>query len=188
AQRVPLPDPRLQATQLLDSYDELRKEILAQVGLSPICVAQLFNDWEYKTRLPARAQAAELTRLAHHWLLAGDPTAAQVGERVVVAHLLWVLPHPLRQAAGMLNPHTVGDLVEAIELAEAAQHREAAFSPEGEPGSTHAGGRLATSKQAGGSRPTGQVYAQGTTPLAESGLTDCPTCQRMSPRHLPPAR
>lgn len=107
AQRVPLPDPRVQATQLLpkmtahddaenylqmfeaiasregwpreewarvlaplltgeaqhaffsmspalsNSYDEPRKEILAQVGISPICATQLFHDWEYKTRLPA---------------------------------------------------------------------------------------------------------------------------------------
>ncbi len=150
AQRVPVPDPRVHATQLLpkmtvhddienylqmfeaiatredwprgewarvlaplltgeaqrayftlspeqsESYEELRKEILAQVGLSPICAAQLFQDWEYKTRLPARAQAAELTRLARHWLLAN-----QVAERVVIDKLLRALPRSLRQAAGM---------------------------------------------------------------------------------------
>ncbi|KAL1252621.1 hypothetical protein QQF64_017314 [Cirrhinus molitorella] len=36
---------------------------------------------------PARdlaSQAAELMRLAQHWLLAGNPTAGQVAERVVV--------------------------------------------------------------------------------------------------------
>ncbi len=117
AQRVPLPDPRVQATQLLpkmpahddvesylmmfeaiatqegwpreewarvlaplltgepqrayfstqpllrESYDELRKEIMGRVGLSPLSAAQQFHDWEFKTRLPARAQAADLTRL-----------------------------------------------------------------------------------------------------------------------------
>ncbi len=142
AQRVPVLDPRVQATQLLpkmtvhdgvenylqmfediatredspqgkwarvlaplltvevqrayftlspeqrESYEELRKEILARVGLSPICAAQLFQDWEYKTRLPTRAQAAELTRLTRHWLLAGGPTASQVTERVVINKLL----------------------------------------------------------------------------------------------------
>ncbi len=30
-------------------YEELRKEILARVGLSPMCAAQLFQDWEYRT-------------------------------------------------------------------------------------------------------------------------------------------
>ncbi len=179
AQRVPLPDPRVHATQLLpkmtahddiehylsmfetiatredwpredwarilaplltgepqqvyfsmaasqaDSYDELRKEILARVGLSPIAAAQLFRAWEYNGQLSARAQAAGLTRLAQHWLLAGNPSAAQVSERVVVDRYLHALPRPLRQAVGMRNPRSVGDLVEAIELAEATQRREA---------------------------------------------------------------
>ncbi len=178
AQRVPLPDPRVQATQLLpkmsahddvesylmmfeaiatqegwpreewarvlaplltgepqrayfstqpllrESYDELRREIMGRVGLSPVSAAQQFHDWEFKTRLPARAQAADLTRLAHHWLLTGSPTATQVAEKVVIDRLLRALPRALRQAAGMRNLHTVGDLVEAIELAEATQHRE----------------------------------------------------------------
>ncbi len=179
AQRVPLPDPRVHAAQLLpkmtahddiehylsmfetiatredwpredwarilaplltgepqqayfsmsasqaDSYDELRKEILARVGLSPIAAAQLFRAWEYNGQLSARAQAAGLTRLAQHWLLAGNPSAAQVAERVVVDRYLHALPRPLRQAVGMRNPRSVGDLVEAIELAEATQRREA---------------------------------------------------------------
>ncbi|KAL1261365.1 hypothetical protein QQF64_006630 [Cirrhinus molitorella] len=179
AQRVPLPDPRIQATQLLpkmsandavesflqmfenvatregwsrdewaqllaplltgeaqrtyfsiptelsDNYDELKQEILARVGLSPICAAQLFHDWEYKPRLPARAQAGNLMRLAQHWLLSGGPSASQVAERVVIDRLLRALPRPIRQAAGMRNPTTVGELVEAIELAEATQQRVA---------------------------------------------------------------
>uniref|UniRef100_A0A8C1VE72 SCAN box domain-containing protein n=1 Tax=Cyprinus carpio TaxID=7962 RepID=A0A8C1VE72_CYPCA len=108
-----------------ESYDELRKEILARVGLSPIAAAQLFQTWEYNSRLPARAQAAELNRLAHHWLLTGDPSAAQEAERVVVDRYLHALPRPLRQAAGMRNPNTVGELVEAVELAEMTMRREA---------------------------------------------------------------
>uniref|UniRef100_A0A9J7YXD3 Retropepsins domain-containing protein n=1 Tax=Cyprinus carpio carpio TaxID=630221 RepID=A0A9J7YXD3_CYPCA len=76
-------------------YEEVKKEILGRVGLSPICAAQQFHDWAYRARQPARAQAAELTRLAHHWLLTGGPSAHKVAERVVT-----------------------------IELAEAAQHRE----------------------------------------------------------------
>ncbi|MGL5830357.1 MAG: hypothetical protein ACRC0L_12430, partial [Angustibacter sp.] len=108
-----------------ERYEDLKQEILARVGLSPIAAAQMFHDWEYKPRLPARAQAAELSRLAQHWLLAGGPTASQVAERVVVDRLLRALPRTHRQAAGMRNPTTVGELVEAIELAEAAHHREA---------------------------------------------------------------
>lgn len=84
----------------------------------------MFHEWEYRTRVPARAQAAELYCLPRHWLLAGSPTAAQFAERIVVYSLLRALPQ-LRQAAGMWNPLSVEDLVEAIELAEAAQHREA---------------------------------------------------------------
>ncbi|KAL1252156.1 hypothetical protein QQF64_019952 [Cirrhinus molitorella] len=64
-------------------------------------------------------------RLAQHWLLSGGPSASQVAERVVIDRLLRALPRPIRQAAGMRNPTTVGELVEAIELAEATQQREA---------------------------------------------------------------
>ncbi len=74
---------------------------------------------------PPLAQAAELTRLARHWLLTGGPTASQVAERVIIDKLLRALPRPLRQAAGMRIPLTIGKLVEAIELADAAQHRDA---------------------------------------------------------------
>ena len=42
----------------------------------------------------------------------------------MVDRLLRALPRPLRQAAGMRNPANVDELVEAIELAEATQHRE----------------------------------------------------------------
>ncbi len=72
-----------------------------------------------------RAQAAELTWFARHWLLAGGPTASQVAEHVVIDKLLRALPRPLRQAAGMRNPLTIGELVEAIELEDAAQHSDA---------------------------------------------------------------
>ncbi len=151
-------------TNLNDSYDELRKEILARVGLSPISAAQLFHAWEYNSRVPARAQAAELSRLSQHWLLAGDPSATQVTERVVVDRFLHALPRPLRQAAGMRNPQTFGELVEAIELAEATQGWGAstAVSPEDVPGATHAGGHPPNSRQAGGSRHARRTNAHGT--------------------------
>ncbi|XP_067308271.1 uncharacterized protein [Pseudorasbora parva] len=103
-------------------YAEVKREILARLGLSSICAAQQFHEWEYKPRLPARAQAAELTRLAHHWLLDGSPSAAQVAERVVIDRfLLWALPRSHRQVVGMRNPTTMLELVGAIELADAAQ-------------------------------------------------------------------
>ncbi len=108
-----------------NQYAEVKKEILARLGLSSICAAQYFYEWEYKTRLPARAQAAELTRLAQHWLLEGAPSASQVAERVVIDRLLRALPRSHRQAVGMRNPTTTLELVEAIELADAAQRRDA---------------------------------------------------------------
>ncbi len=174
-QRVPLPDPRVQATQLLpkmtvhddveaylqmfentattegwdpddwahalaplltgesqraffslpttavERYEDVKRELLARV--SPVCAAQHFQDWMYQPRHPPRAQAAELSRLAQHWLMVGTPTAAQ--ERVVIDRLLRALPRVFRQAVGMGNPTTTSELVEAIELAEAAHRREA---------------------------------------------------------------
>ncbi len=112
-------------TEMAESYASVKREILARVGLSPVCAAQCFHDWGYQLQRPARTQAAELTRLAQHWLLDGALTAAQVTERVVVDRLLRALPRPHRQAVGMRNPTTTLELVEAIELAEVAHRREA---------------------------------------------------------------
>ncbi|KAI2666719.1 Retrovirus-related Pol polyprotein [Labeo rohita] len=107
-----------------DDYKELKREILARLGLSPIAAAQQFTDWEFRPRRPARAQAADLFRLARLWLLDGSPSASQVVERVVMDHLVRALPRTHRQAVSMRNPATLWDVVEAIELAEAAHHRE----------------------------------------------------------------
>ncbi|KAI2646018.1 Retrovirus-related Pol polyprotein [Labeo rohita] len=65
----------------MENYDDLKREILGRLGLSPISAAQQFQDWEYKARRPARA-------------------------------------------VSMRNPSTVAELVESIELAEAAHHRD----------------------------------------------------------------
>ncbi|XP_058623918.1 uncharacterized protein LOC131534852 [Onychostoma macrolepis] len=108
-----------------DQYEEVRRKILARLGLSAVCAAQHFHEWEYKARLPARAQVAELTRLARHWLLEEAPTATQVMERVVIDRFLRALPRSHRQAVGMRNPTSTLELVEAVELADAAQQREA---------------------------------------------------------------
>ncbi len=67
----------------------------------------------------------------------------------MVDRFLRALPCPLRQAAGMRNPQTIGKLVEAIELAEATQRREAGerappFPSEDIPGATHARGQYKT--------------------------------------------
>ncbi len=91
------------------THSEFKKEILARLGLSPVCAAQNFHDCEYKPRFPG--QAAELSRLAQYWLLDGEPTAAQVAERVVVDRLLRALPRTHRQAVGMRNPAIVAELV-----------------------------------------------------------------------------
>ena len=111
-------------TEVANDYGELKREILSRLGLSSVCAAQHFHEWEYKLRLPARAQAAELSRLARHWLPGGEPTAAQVVERVVVDRFLRALPRTPRQAVGMRNPTTITELVEAVELADAAQQRD----------------------------------------------------------------
>ncbi len=105
-------------TTTAERYEDVKREILARVGLSPVCAAQYFHDWTYQPRHPARVQAAELTHLAHHWLMVGTPTAAQVMERIVIDRLLRALPRVFRQAVSMRNPTTTLELVEAIELAD----------------------------------------------------------------------
>ncbi len=93
-------------SELAGRYGELKREILARLGLSSVCAAQYFHDWDYKSRLPAWAQAAELSHLARHWLLDGEPTAAQVAERVVIDRFTQnhrpaaALPSPRGSSAG----------------------------------------------------------------------------------------
>ncbi len=149
-------------TALAERYDDVKREILARVGLSPVCgkgcpVSQCFQEWVYQPRRPARAQAAELSRLAQHWLMDGAPTAAQVTERVVIHHLLRALPRTHRQAVGMRNPTTTLELVEAIELAEAAHCHEAGERAPPFPWRVVPEQRahLATGRQDGGPQSTG---------------------------------
>ncbi|XP_058611611.1 uncharacterized protein LOC131526918 [Onychostoma macrolepis] len=92
----------------------------ANPPVSPSDAAQHFHEWEYKAQLPARAQAAELTRLARHWLLEGDPSATQV---IVVDRFLRALPRSHRRAVGMRNLTSTSELVE---LADATQQRDVA--------------------------------------------------------------
>ncbi len=122
---VGTPPHRRGSASLLRHAVRTRRQVRWAEEHSSVCAAQYFHDWDYKSRLPARAQAAELSRLARHWLLDGEPTAAQVAERVVIDRFLRALPRSHRQAVGMRNPNTVAELVEAVELADAAQHRDA---------------------------------------------------------------
>ncbi|KAI7799815.1 hypothetical protein IRJ41_012432 [Triplophysa rosa] len=87
-----------------EDYDALKREILARLGISPISVAQQFHQWSYEEQVPARAQAARLSRLGQLWLLAGEPSASQVAERVVVDWLLRALPRRCRMTEGTLRP------------------------------------------------------------------------------------
>ncbi len=103
-----------------DKYIELKKGILTRLGLYPVCAAQYFHDWEYKSCLPAQTRATELSRLAQYWLLDGEPKAAQVAERVVIDQLLRAHPRTHHQAFEIRNPATIAKLVEAVELADAA--------------------------------------------------------------------
>ncbi|XP_050984340.1 uncharacterized protein LOC127176618 isoform X2 [Labeo rohita] len=121
AQRAYFSLPALSA----ERYEDVKREILGRMGLSPVCAAQLFAEWEYKPRLPARAQVVELARLARHWLLEGNPSAEQVAERVVIDRLLRLLPRSHRQAVGMRSPNNLQDLIEAVELADATLQRDA---------------------------------------------------------------
>ncbi|KAL0164259.1 hypothetical protein M9458_040012, partial [Cirrhinus mrigala] len=156
-----------------NNYNELKREILGRLGLSATTAAQRFHDWEYKARLPVRAQAADLMRLAEHWLLEESPSPAQVAERVVVDRMLRALPRSMRQAAGMRGPKSIAELIEAVELADATNHRgargaDATISPEGDPGATTAGGHPTASAQT--AQPPRRTHAHRPTISAGQGL------------------
>ncbi|XP_016148369.1 uncharacterized protein [Sinocyclocheilus grahami] len=97
-----------------EDYGVVQLEILARVGLSPICAAQQFWTWTYEENLPVRVQATRLSRIAHLWLLVDEPSAAQVAKRVVVDRLLRALPRWYRNPVGMPNPISLAELVEAV--------------------------------------------------------------------------
>ncbi|KAL0177336.1 hypothetical protein M9458_026230, partial [Cirrhinus mrigala] len=106
SQRALLPDPRAQATRLLPK-------------LTP------HDDVEAFLQMFESTAVVELARLARHWLLEGDPTAELVAERVVIERLLRALPRSHRQAVSMRNPTGLQELIEAVELADATQQRDA---------------------------------------------------------------
>lgn len=126
-----------------DGYDGVKAEILARTGPSSVGAAQKFCQWAYEEHIPVRAKVAQLSRIVHLWLLANNPTAAQVAEKVVVDCLLQALPRRLRHAVGMRGSASLRELVESVELAEASAAREvgervgppppAAPTPEDEP-------------------------------------------------------
>jgi len=151
----------------LDDYDFLKKEILAQVGLSPVCAAQKANDWVYDAQVPIRMQAAQLTRLVKLWLLSDDVTLTEVIEKVPVDRLLCALPCPHRCTAGLQSPQTLAELVEAVELSEAAVARES-------------GERAASFPR----RVTGERREMISTHKLVSATVDCPRLgwRRLRPR------
>ncbi|KAI2647274.1 Retrovirus-related Pol polyprotein from transposon 17.6 [Labeo rohita] len=131
AQRTPLPDPQTRATQLLPKITENDDveyflQMFETTATRERWAPQQFHDWNYRPRLPVRTQAAELHRLAQHSLSAGDPTAAQIIEKVTIDRFLRALPRSHQQAVGMRNPSTLAEMVEAVELADATQKRDGA--------------------------------------------------------------
>ncbi len=108
-----------------NDYAILKTKILARVALSPICAAQKFHDWAFDPRVPIRVQAAQLLRLANLWLLHSDPQAADISERVVIDSLLRAIFCAHRRQICMTNPSFLTEVLEAVELSEAIQAREA---------------------------------------------------------------
>lgn len=49
-----------------DDYDAVKGKIMARVGLSPVCVAQLFHQWRYEENTQLQVQAAKLTGCILH--------------------------------------------------------------------------------------------------------------------------
>lgn len=73
-------------------YVDLKREILARVGISPVNAAQQFHEGTFQYAEPVRAQAAQLTCLTHLWFRPEESTAPQVAEKVVIDRLLRTLP------------------------------------------------------------------------------------------------
>lgn len=75
----------------------------------------MFHLWRYEENLPIRGQTAKLPVLP----TSGFSPVQQVADRVIMDHLLHALPRRLRGPDGMKGPTTLGELVDAVELAEA---------------------------------------------------------------------
>lgn len=102
----------LEAAQNED-YEALKREILAQVGLSPVSIAQQFTTWTFNDSTPVCAQTAHFSLLACLWF----PRGNQIAERVFIDRMLrlsWRL-----RAVSMKNPTSLATLMEVIKLAKA---------------------------------------------------------------------
>ncbi len=88
------------------------------------CIIVLHN-WTFNPCVPIRVQAAQLVRLANLWLLHGDPQEADVSEIVIIDCLLRAILYAHWRQVGMTNPSSLMEVLEAVELSEAIQAREA---------------------------------------------------------------
>ncbi len=131
-----------------------------------MCPAQCFHDWGYQLRRPARTQAAELTRLAQHWLMDGAPTAAQVTERVVVDRLLRALTRRGEEKRLLVVPRSKTEM--DIQLGHA------------HPLAGHLGAANTTQ------RIRDRFHWPGLEAEVKSFCQACPICQKTSPKPPPP--
>lgn len=146
-------------TAIAERYNEVKREILALVGLSPVCAAKWFHDWTYWPGVPVRAQAAELTTrptLAHGWRAHRCPGNGIRGGRSPPPS-----PAPSSSASGQHEKSqndagiSRGDRVSGGGPSPRGWGASTAVVPEGGPGAAHAGGHHVASRQASGPQPAG---------------------------------
>ncbi|KAI2650175.1 Retrovirus-related Pol polyprotein [Labeo rohita] len=124
-------------TEVSIRQQQIVEHLASQQGEADRRISDLQGAYAQRVPLPdARAQAARLLqKLTPHddvesYLQLFETNATTEGwpkedwARVVMDRLVRALPRTHRQAVSMRNPATLWDVVEAIELAEAAHHRE----------------------------------------------------------------
>ncbi|XP_066518865.1 uncharacterized protein [Hoplias malabaricus] len=99
-------------------YDQLKREILARVGLSPAAAAMEYHRWTYQPGQTPRQQMLQLLRTTRRWLRPELRSSEEVAEHVAMERFLRTLPTDLRRAVAMRDSVNPRAMVEATEAAE----------------------------------------------------------------------
>ncbi|KAA0702215.1 hypothetical protein E1301_Tti011012 [Triplophysa tibetana] len=92
--------------------------------MSPTSAAERFHDWTFREDMSMRPQVEQMACLAEIWLQHGNPTAAQVAERVIIDRMLRSLPQDVRGFVSRSGADTYRELLVEVERAEAAIPQE----------------------------------------------------------------
>ncbi|KAK3572921.1 hypothetical protein QTP86_010564 [Hemibagrus guttatus] len=96
-------------------YKQLKRDILAQCGCSPVNAAGDIHRCRYDPGVNPRAQMDDLLHSCRQWLQPDQLLAWEIVERVAMDRFLRALPAEERKAVGLCNPTSPREFLEKLE-------------------------------------------------------------------------